>query len=331
VSLVHEAMYYSHLDEFFAGAAAFIDEWLGQPTLIAVPEPRLSALRERLGTAAAKVSFVDMADEGRNPNRIIPWMLATFVEEHPGPVRIIGEPVFVGRGPEEVAACVQHEALINVALAEGDLIILCPYDVRQLSHVVPYAERTHPVVRDDRGRRLSTSYTDPHTVVALLNQPLPERRRVDEVMVFDRRELRALRQRIGEYAMKAGMTQSRVGDLQMAVNEIGTNAVVHVGSEGRGFSESSDVAGRGFSESSDVGGTGSLRAALRMWCEEDRLICEIRGAGEISDIMAGRVIPSPDSPRGRGLLIANRLCDLVQTHTAPTGTTTRLHMRLSSS
>jgi hypothetical protein len=47
--------------------------------------------------------------------------------------------------------------------------------------------------------------------------------------------------------------------------------------------------------------------------------------------MAGRVVPAPDSPRGRGLLIANRLCDLVQTHTAPTGTTTRLHMRLSPS
>jgi anti-sigma regulatory factor (Ser/Thr protein kinase) len=305
VSLVHEAMYYSHLDEFFAGAVSFIDEGRGQPALIAVPEPRLSALRDRLGFAAAKISFIDMADEGRNPNRIIPWVLATFVEEHPGPVRIIGEPVFVGRGPEEVAACVQHEALINVALADGDLIILCPYDVRQLSHVVPYAERTHPVVRDGRGRRLSTSYTDPHTVVALLNQPLPERRRVDEVMVFDRKELRGLRHRIGEYAMKAGMTESRVGDLQIAANEIGTNAVVHSGSDG------------------------GLRATLRLWCDEDRLICEIRGAGEISDIMAGRVVPSPDSPRGRGLLIANRLCDLVQTHTAPTGTTTRLHMRLS--
>ena len=45
------------------------------------------------------------------------------------------------------------------------------------------------------------------------------------------------------------------------------------------------------------------------------MVCEIRGAGQIADIMAGRILPVPGRPHGRGLLMANRLCDLVQTHT----------------
>lgn len=305
--LIHEALYYSDPDEFIAGTMAFMADGLRreQPLLVAVAQPRLEILRQLLSSVAAtpEVAFVDMAEEGRNPNRIIPWVLRRFVDQHPGPVRIIGEPVFVGRPPQEVAPCVQHEALINIAFADTELVILCPYDVGQLRHVVPYVERTHPTVRDKGGPRPSTSYTDPYTVMALLNQPLPHQRRVDDVVVFDMEGLSSLRRRIGDYAGRAGLTASRVADLQLAASEIGSNAVVYSGA----------------------------MATLRLWREHDRVVCEIRGAGEIADIMAGRVVPSPDSPRGRGLLIANRLCDLVQTHTAPSGTTTRLHMRMSGS
>ena len=304
--LVHEALYYSDLDEFLAGTLAFIAEGrrAREPLLLAVPEPRLAALRESVAAADGAnldITFVDMAEAGRNPNRIIPWVLRAFTNRHRGPVRVVGEPVFVGRPPDEVPPCVQHEALINIAFADHYMTMLCTYDVRQLAHIVPYAERTHPTVRAIGDRRPSTSYTDPYTVVALLNQPLPERRRVDDVVVFDISGLAGLRRRVAAYADRAGMSADRVADLQLAVTEIGTNAVVHAGH----------------------------LATLRIWRERDRVICEVRGAGEISDIMAGRVVPSPDSPRGRGLLIANRLCDLVQTHTAPSGTTTRLHMRLS--
>jgi anti-sigma regulatory factor (Ser/Thr protein kinase) len=314
VRLVHEALYYSDLDEFLTGTLAFIAEGFRarEAVLVAVPEPRLSTLRDavtacqatiRCGNPGPGATYVDMAEAGRNPNRIIPWVLRAFTNGHAGRVRVIVEPVFVGRPPDEVPPCVQHEALVNVAFAEEDMNILCPYDVRQLSHIVPYAERTHPMVRATGSRRPSTSYTDPYTVLALLNQPLPKQRRVDEAVVFDITGLGGLRQRVGTYADQAGMPADRVADLQLAVTEIGTNAVVHAGHI----------------------------ATLRIWRERDRVICEIRGAGEISDIMAGRVVPAPDSPRGRGLLIANRLCDLVQTHTAPTGTTTRLHMRVSPS
>jgi hypothetical protein len=57
------------------------------------------------------------------------------------------------------------------------------------------------------------------------------------------------------------------------------------------------------------------------------MICEIRGPGHIGDWLAGRIRPAADSDRGRGLLLANRLCDLIQTYTRPESTVTRLHMR----
>jgi len=137
----------------------------------------------------------------------------------------------------------------------------------------------------------------------MVNRPLPEPARVDERLVFDLQGLAGVRRLVAEHALVAGLVPERVDDLQLAVTEICTNAVVH-----------------------DGDGLGTLR----LWTEEDLVVCEVRGAGQISDIMAGRVLPSPERPHGRGLLMVNRLCDLVQMHTGPTGTRTRLSMRLSA-
>jgi len=302
---VHEALYYRDLAEFYAGTAAFVRAGFDsdEPVLIAVPEPRLALLRGELSGAGGRVRFVDMAVAGRNPNRILPWVLRAFAAEHrPRRVRIIGEPIYVGRTPDEVASGVQHEALINVAFAGVDAAILCPYDIERLALVDTCADLTHPVIVSGGERRESSSYTDPYTLVASLNQPLPEPVRVDETLVFDAQGLAAVRRLVGKHADGVGLAADSVADLQLAVTEICTNAVTH---------------------------TGSAVATLRVWSEGDKVVSEIRGAGEIADVMAGRAVPSLDNPRGRGLLIANRLCDLVQTFTAPTGTVTRLHMRLS--
>ena len=303
---VHEALYYRDLDEFYAGTGAFVRAGLDadEPVLVAVPEPRLALLRAELSGAGERVRFVDMAVAGRNPNRILPWVLRAFAAEHrQRRVWIIGEPIYVGRTADEVASGVQHEALINVAFAGADAAILCPYDIERLAHVDTCADLTHPVIVAAGQRRESSSYTDPYTVVASLNRPLPEPELVDETLVFDAYGLAGVRRLVAKHADGVGLVADSVADLQLAVTEICTNAVTH---------------------------TGSAVATLRVWSDGDKVVCEVRGAGEIADVMAGRAVPSLDSPRGRGLLIANRLCDLVQTFTAPTGTVTRLHMRLST-
>jgi anti-sigma regulatory factor (Ser/Thr protein kinase) len=170
--------------------------------------------------------------------------------------------------------------------------------------VLTFAERTHPVLVSVTGRRPSTLYTDPAEVVAMVNRPLPEPARIDERLVFDLQGLAGVRRLVAGHALDAGLALERVDDLQLAVTEICTNAVIH-----------------------DGDGLGTLRP----WAEDDLVVCEVRGAGQIADIMAGRILPSPERPHGRGLLMVNRLCDLVQTHTGPTGTRTRLSMRMSAS
>jgi anti-sigma regulatory factor (Ser/Thr protein kinase) len=301
-ALVHEAHFYEDPESYLAATKPFAEMGAeaGEPVLIAVPGKQLGLLRDAL-PADAGIRFVDMADVGRNPNRILPWVLRAFVDEHlPRPVRIVGEPIWPGRAPEEIPACVAHEALINVALAGCAATVLCPYDVSGLpSGIKRYAERTHPIVVNGDDRRTSGGYTDPGNILELLNQPLAEPGSPAEVLVFEANGLARVRHVVADRARQAGLVAERVADLQVAVNEVATNTLAHAVGPG----------------------------TLRVWSEGDRVICEVRGPGHIGDWLAGRVRPAVDSERGRGLLLANRLCDLIQTYTRPESTVTRLHMR----
>ena len=68
----------------------------------------------------------------------------------------------------------------------------------------------------------------------------------------------------------------------------------------------------------ELGTRGVLQAVLDL---------AVGGAGEITDWLVGRTRPADSSVRGRGLLVANQMCDLVQMYTSPTGTVTRLRKR----
>jgi anti-sigma regulatory factor (Ser/Thr protein kinase) len=305
-ALTHEALFYDGPESYLTGAVPFVElaAKSGEPTLVAVPGTRLDLLREHLRPVldvGAPVRFVDMADVGRNPNRILPWVLRAFVDEHlPRPVRILGEPIWPGRAPEEIPACVAHEALINIALAGCAAMVLCPYDMSGLpSGIRRYAERTHPYVVDGDDRKASGGYADPNSTLELLNQPLPEPRNAPEVLVFEANGLARVRHLVADRCRQAGLSAERIADLQVAVNEVATNTLAHAAGPG----------------------------TLRVWYEGDRVICEVRGPGHIGDWLAGRIRPAADSERGRGLLLANRLCDLIQTYTRPESTVTRLHMR----
>lgn len=303
-ALAHEALFYANPEDLLAGTVPFVEAAAraGEPALVALAGKQLDLLRERLSELpAGQVRFVDMAVVGRNPNRILPWVLRAFVDEHfPGPVRIVDEPIWPGRAAEEIPSCVAHEALLNIALAGCAATVLCPYDVGALPEGVRrYAERTHPTLVDDSGRRPSTGYTNPHDILELLNQPLPEPRGAAEVLVFEANGLARVRHLVAERARQAGLPADRVADLQVAVNEVATNTLAHASGPG----------------------------TLRVWLDGDRVICEVRGPGHIADWLAGRVRPAAESERGRGLLLANRMCDLIQTYTRPESTVTRLHMR----
>jgi anti-sigma regulatory factor (Ser/Thr protein kinase) len=301
-AFVHEALFYRGTGEYLAGTVPFVQTGVdqGEPVLVAAPPGRVRLLSAALGDKAAGVRFVDMTSAGRNPGKIIPWVLNAFVDEYAGcPVRIIGEPIWAGRSAEEYPACVQHEALINVAFAASPLTILCPYDVAALPRdVLADAACTHPVLVDVAARRRSPAYSDPDEVLAAFNQPLVEPAPDTPALNFDAPGLPRVREFVARHGARAGLTRRRVGDLQLAANELATNAVTHGG--GRGL--------------------------LRVWRAGGRVVCEVRDRGRVLARLAGRLPPSPDSLSGRGLVLVNYVADLVRIHTGPGGTAVRLYL-----
>jgi anti-sigma regulatory factor (Ser/Thr protein kinase) len=155
------------------------------------------------------------------------------------------------------------------------------------------------VVLDVETHRGSTTYGGAHHLGKMFKANLPE---VQAQVVVSQRafagdDYAAVRADVAAHATSAGLAADRTTDLMLAVHEIAVNSVRH----GRGASE------------------------LRIWVEHHALVCEVRGAGRITDPMVGRRLPSTADEHGRGLWMANQLCDLVQVRSGKTGTTVRIH------
>lgn len=122
-------------------------------------------------------------------------------------------------------------------------------------------------------------------------------------MAFSAASLRELRQLVTDIARAAGLGAAAQDDATLAVHELATNSVRH----------------------------GGGRGVLTGWNDAQSVIFEVRDAGVISDPLAGRQEPDVDRVGGRGLWLANQLCDLVQIRRSPSGGVVRVHMRLPRS
>ncbi|WP_410643310.1 anti-sigma factor RsbA family regulatory protein [Amycolatopsis sp. lyj-346] len=298
---VHPALFYRDADEYLAGTVPFIRSGLaaGEPVAVSVPEANLALLRAELGADADQVTLMDMGIAGRNPGRIIPGVLRAFADTHPDRhVRIIGEPIWPSRSAHEYPACVQHEALINLAFTGRDVTILCPYDTQNLTPaVLADAEVTHPLLIDDTGRHSSTAY-DPEAIIAGYNQPLPEPADATDLVV-DATNLAQARHLARTHAHQAGLSPDQAADVELVVTELVTNSIDH------------------------GGGTGTLR----IWTADGHLVCQVRDRGTLTDPLAGRHPIAPEEHRNRGLLLVNHMADLVRLHTGTGETTIRVHFR----
>jgi anti-sigma regulatory factor (Ser/Thr protein kinase) len=297
---VHPALFYRGEAEYLAGTVPFVWGGLaaGEPVAVSVPGENLALLRRELGADAARVHLLDMTEAGRNPGRIIPGVLRAFADTHPGrPVRIIGEPIWAARSAVEYPACVQHEALINLAFTGRDVTILCPYDVETLAEdVLADAEATHPVLIDGSGRRPSAAYA-PAKVIDRYNQALPVPDGAFELAGTT--DLAAARALAHVRAAACGLSADRVADVEVVVTELLSNSVEH----------------------------GSGSGTVRFWGGDGEFVCEVHDHGRLGDPLAGRHPATPYQPRGRGLLLVNHLADLVRLHTGDEGTTFRAYFR----
>ncbi|MFF7674575.1 anti-sigma factor RsbA family regulatory protein [Actinacidiphila glaucinigra] len=298
---VHPALFYRDAGEYTAGTVPFLLEGMdaGEPVAVAVPPPRLAHLRAALGPRGTEVRWIDMERAGRNPGRIIPGVLRAFADSRPaGRVRIIGEPVWPGRSALEYPACAQHEALINMAFAGRPVTILCPYDAARLdSAVLAEARATHPVVLDG-GREHRSAHYAPRRVIAAHNR-LPQRPSGALAFGFAEPQLAEARHTATAEARRLGLEGDRLAEFSVAVGELITNSVLHGGGSG----------------------------AVHVWGEDGHVVCEVHDRGRLTDPLAGRRPASRDLPHGRGLLMVNRIADLVRQRATGDGTTIRFYLR----
>lgn len=309
-TLVHEGLFYAGITDYLAATVPFVLDGIkaGEPVAIVVPGHNLVRIADCLGDTADSVRMIDMSVAGRNPGAIMATVLTRFIDDHPGQrVRIVDEPIWAERSANEYPACVQHEALVNVALAGREATLLCPYDTRHLEPTALLdATRTHPVLVEGGHRCVSPSFHDPLRLAAAFDVPLgqpPDTANV-EMMVFDANiGARGVRRFVHEHAQQAGLDPERTANLRTAAHEVALNTLVHTGRPG----------------------------ILSLWEEDEHLVCEVQDSGSITDPLAGLRPPEPfdgDDPRGSGLCRVHGLCDLVRTHLTGHGVTIRMYMRL---
>jgi anti-sigma regulatory factor (Ser/Thr protein kinase) len=302
----HEAFFYADTDAFMAGVVPFISQAVeaGEPLLAVLSAPKIAALEDALRDVADGVLFADMAEVGTNPARIIPAWQA-FLDARGADdraVRGIGEPIWAGRSDAELAECERHEALLNAAFADPAFWLLCPYDVGALPEaVLEEARRNHPFVADATGAAPSAAYPGTAALTSPFDRPLPEPPAHAQRLIVERSALRDVRDLVGGQAEAAGLAAEPAADLVLTVNELATNTVRHGG--GRGL--------------------------LTVWREDDAIVCDVRDQGRIDDPFAGRVEPPVTTEGGRGLWMANQLCELVQVRAYSDGGTVRVHKRIA--
>jgi anti-sigma regulatory factor (Ser/Thr protein kinase) len=294
----HEALIYDGAAEYLAGTLPFIQAGIesGQQVLVAVGPEQTELLRRELGTHASRVNFTDMREVGRNPATIIPLWRDFVDTAGGGRVRGIGEPVWASRSEEALEECRRHESLLNVAFDGGPAWdLLCPYDAATIGdEIMEKVAESHPCLQREGRHEPSAAYQpDPDCFAGELPAPAA----TPESFEFCVTDLAEVRRRVAAAAEDVGMHPDGVADLVIAASELAANSVMHGGGSG----------------------------VLRLWREAGRALVEVEDRGRIEDPLVGRLRPSISQEGGRGLWLANKLCDLVQIRSGEAGTTVRLH------
>lgn len=294
----HEAAFYRGPDDLDRAVLPLIRGGLdrSEPVLVALLPERSRILQRALGADAHRVDFLDMSQLGGNPARIIPaWH--RFIADNSGPVRGVGEPIWAGRREVELEEAELHESLLNLAFDGGRAWrLLCPYDVTSLpASVVDEARRNHPVVHRDPGER--TWYAGHGHALERFSAPLPAPPRDATTLRFGLGDLADVRAVLHRHCGSAGLSPDAASDLVLAANELTSNSVLHA----------------------DCGGVVSV------WVEPGALVVDVQDDGTIDDPLVGRGLLDDMSENGRGIWMANQLCDLVQVRSRPGHTQVRLH------
>lgn len=303
--LAHVALLHAGDQEFVEGAVAHLREGLlrDEPAIAALSPHHTAVLRDALGDDADRVVHFDMSEIGRNPGRLIPALHGVLGEfGGRGRLHLVSGSVWAGRTAGEQAAAVQGEALVNLAVPDASVSLLCPYDTRRLDpDTITLALAAHPAVQQGDKTVDSPTYDAlgaAEAAIGTLEEPAEV---LSEALVFDAPDgPRVTRHAVAEHALRAGLDAERTADLCLAVHELAVNTLMHTRAPG----------------------------ILTFWTDEDGVACEVQDSGWIRDPLAGRHPVGPADGHGYGLYLVHQVCDLVRVRTGPDGTTVRVSMRL---
>lgn len=264
--------------------------------VVVIPEHH-EWLADRLGDNADHVDFLDMTSLGANPARIIPaWQ--EFIDGHRGrPIRGVGEPIWPGRRPAELAECQLHEALLNVAVdPEIPFWLVCPYDAESLGpEIVEEAHRSHPVIVESDDYHGSVRYTGRAHVDTIFGGDLPRLAPEPITTTVTAANAERLEAYLRLECYVAGLPADKAAQLAEAARNLAQGSLHR----------------------------GAVEVTVRVWSLPDAVTCELTDETVITDLLHGRRTPLVDEHEG--VWFANQLCDLVQLRSTATGTTIRVH------
>jgi anti-sigma regulatory factor (Ser/Thr protein kinase) len=287
---VHSALIYGSDDAFMEAARPFVEQGIqaGEATLVAVQPRNVENLRAALGGEPEGLTLMAVDEwyetSARTREKFMRWAVERTGS---GRVRLMGEPPWALDNEAQIRDWARHESVVNVAFAGMPISFMCPYDSRALPpEILQHARRTHPQIARGEEMTVSEDYAEPHEFCRDLNSRV-ERPDAEpsRVLGFNLAGLHDVRQLVTATAVDSGLSGSRADELALAVNEIASNAVVH----------------------------GQLPATLRIWQEDEELICEVSDTGDgIDDVLAGQLTPPSEGIGGRGIWLARMLCDAVE-------------------
>jgi anti-sigma regulatory factor (Ser/Thr protein kinase) len=300
----HAAAVYGSDDHLVDRVVPYVLDGLARDdaVLVAVSAEAERVLRSALGRAADQVQWGAPGISYARLGAMFEGFRAFLAGRRAvgAPTRLVSE--YDGDGdPERMAAYLRYEAMSSDTYAPYGYHWACLWDERRHPpDVLHQVREVHPLLLGSDGRPVpSTDHVDP---VAFLSRdagplPAPPAEPGIDVGLNAPTDLADLRRRLRDWALVRAPLHVDLDELQIAVNEIATNALQHGATPGR----------------------------VRGWIQGDMLIVRVEdpGPGAIP-ATGGYRRPHDLGGTGAGLWLARQLADSVVARSTPAGCSVEL-------
>lgn len=298
----HTTLLYDGDRHYASATGRFLREGLeaGHRTLVMAPASRVEAIRGELGRDADEVAVVDDA-VAYGPQWNAYRVLLDFASAAPD-VRscVIAEQPLTARTPAELVDYRRLESAANLVFAEHPVDLLCPYDAGLPGHLVDIALDAHDGVLSDGCVAPNDRFRDPLAVLADLSAVAAPPAGAATLDCSHLSDLTLVRGLVRSRSAGRGLDPGVVADLELAVTEALTNALVH----------------------------GSAPVLVHVYDEDRTWVWHVQDGGGLPvSPLAGLLPPAEPTDHGYGLWLARQLVAAVDVGSDGSGTHVRLHVR----